>query len=179
MVHSYFARALRTHSSSHELTPDLPRRRREICGGLLRILETRELDSFQMLVTGDASSFVSGCQHSIKRSVARGQVPIKVNQTACTRKIMLTVIWEIGGFHIVDVMPPRGRFNTECFLTRIIDPLLAKVLLEETRSHALRLSVHLDNCRVHSSKPSNSFDENSTLAVPHPPYSPDLTPPDF
>jgi hypothetical protein len=37
----------------HELTPDPRRRRLEICGRLLPILETRGLDLFHMLDTGD------------------------------------------------------------------------------------------------------------------------------
>jgi hypothetical protein len=61
-----------------------------------------------------------------------------------------------------------------------MDLLLAKVSPEEGKSRALRLSVHLDNCPVPSSKASKQYlDENSLAPVPHPPYSPDLPPSGF
>jgi hypothetical protein len=38
-----------------------------------------------------------------------------------TKKPSLTVIWGIDGFHVVDMTPPRGHFNTEDFLLHIAD----------------------------------------------------------
>jgi hypothetical protein len=103
-----------------------------------------------------------------------------VIQTIGTKKVMLTVIWEIDGFHVVDMMPPGRHFNTESFLTHIMDPLLAKVFPEGRKSHALRLSVHFDNCPVHSWNASKQFfDGNSLVVVLHPPYIPDLAPSNF
>jgi hypothetical protein len=43
-----------------------------------------------------------------------------------TKNVMLTVIWRVDGFHVVDMMPPGGRINTKYFLTHIMDSLLAK-----------------------------------------------------
>jgi hypothetical protein len=56
-------------------------------------------------------------------------------------KVMLTVIWGIDGFHVVDVMPSGGHVNTEFFLTHIVDLLLAKVFPEGRNCHAPRLNV--------------------------------------
>jgi hypothetical protein len=72
-----------------------------------------------------------------------------VNRTIGTKKVMLTLIWGIDGFHLVDMMP-LGLFNIEYFLDHIMDLLLAKVFPERRKSHALRPSVHLDHCRVDS-----------------------------
>jgi hypothetical protein len=59
-------------------------------------------------------------------------------------------------------------------------PLVAKVFPEGKQSDALRLSVHLDNCRIHYSNASEQFlDENSFGTVPHPSHSPDLAPSTF
>jgi hypothetical protein len=35
----------------------------------------------------------------------------------------LTVIWRIGEFHVVDMMPLWRRFNTEYVLSHIKDPI--------------------------------------------------------
>jgi hypothetical protein len=92
-------------------------------------------------------------QYSTKWSLARDDVPTRI----CTKKSMLTVFWRIDRFHVAVMMPPGGRFNTEYFLTHITDLLVAKVFPEGRKSHALRLSIHLDNCRVHSSNASKQF----------------------
>jgi hypothetical protein len=92
----------------HKLTRDLRRRRLEIYGRLLPILEATELDSFRMLVTGNESWLVLECQHSAKWGMVRAEVSTRVNQTIGTKKVMLTVIWGMDGFHIVDIMRPRG-----------------------------------------------------------------------
>jgi hypothetical protein len=61
-----------------------------------------------------------------------------------------------------------------------MNPLLAKPFSEGGKSHAPRLSVHLDRYRVLSSNvPSRSFDKISLVTVRHPPYNPDLAPSDF
>jgi hypothetical protein len=44
------------------------------------------------------------------------------------------VIWEIDGFYVGNMMPPGVCFNTEYFLTHIIDPLLAKVFGREGKA---------------------------------------------
>jgi hypothetical protein len=78
-----------------------------------------------MSVTNDKSWFVLEYQHSAKWSVVRDEVPRRVTQTIGTRKVTLTVIWGIDGFHVVDMTPPVGRFNTESFLPHIMDTFLA------------------------------------------------------
>jgi hypothetical protein len=56
-----------------------------------------------------------------------------------------------------------------------LEPLLLAVFPDGRKPHSRRLSLHLDNCRVHRSKTSeNFFTENSIIPVPHPPYSPGL-----
>jgi transposase len=93
---------------------------------------------------------------------------------------MLTVLWRTTGFPVVNLMISQHGFNSEYFITDIMQSLLDKRFPEGRSAHISRLMVHLDNCRVHFSKLSQkSFDENSLRRVPQPPYSPDITPSDF
>jgi hypothetical protein len=77
----------------------------------------------------DESWFVSEHQHSTNSSMARDEVLMRMNQTIVTKKLMLT---DLGteGFHIIDMMPSGAYFNPECFLTQIMDHLLAKLFPE-------------------------------------------------
>jgi hypothetical protein len=93
---------------------------------------------------------------------------------------MLTVIWGIDGFRVIDLMTEQYSYNTQYFLSHVLELLLFAVFPDGRKPHSRSLSLHLGNCCVHRSKASeNFFAENSIIRVPHPPYSPDLAPPDF
>jgi transposase len=93
---------------------------------------------------------------------------------------MLTVIWGTNGFHVVDLMVEGTSFDSRYFIDRVMTALIRKISPSGRKSHAPRLHVHLDNCRVHTSKRANEFFEaNRIVRVPQPPYTPDLAPPDF
>jgi histone-lysine N-methyltransferase SETMAR len=93
---------------------------------------------------------------------------------------MLTVIWGIDGFHVVDLMTSRRSFNYESFVSHVLAPMVAKGFPMGRIPHTRRLQLHLDNCRVHFSKATEQFiTENHIGRVPYPPYSPGLARSDF
>jgi histone-lysine N-methyltransferase SETMAR len=93
---------------------------------------------------------------------------------------MLSVLWGTDEFYTVNMMTERHSYNTQYFVSHILEPLMLAVFPGRRRSHSRLLSLHLDNCRVHRSKVSeNSLAENYIIRVPHLPYSPDLAPSDF
>jgi hypothetical protein len=95
--------------------------------------------------------------HSTKWSASRDDVPRKVKQQTETENFMLTVIWGIDGFHIVDLMTKQYSYNTQYFLRHVLAPLLLTVFPDGDKPHSRQLSLHLDNCRVHRSKISVIF----------------------
>jgi hypothetical protein len=93
---------------------------------------------------------------------------------------MLTVIWGIDSFHVVNLMTSQHSFDSQYFVDHVKIPLVGKVFPNGRNSHARRLSLHLDNCGVHFSKVTERFvAEKHILCVPQLPYSPDLAPSDF
>jgi hypothetical protein len=70
---------------------------------------------------------------------------------------MFAVIWEIDGFHVVDLMSRQHSYNTPYFLSHSLEPLMLAVFLDSRKSHSRRLILHLDFCRAHHSKASESF----------------------
>jgi hypothetical protein len=93
---------------------------------------------------------------------------------------MLPVIWGIYEFHIVDLMTEQHSYNTQYFLSHILEPFLLAVVPDGRKPHSCRLSLHLGSCRVHRSKASeNFFAENYIIQIPHPSYNPDLAHADF
>jgi hypothetical protein len=76
----------------------------ETCRELLPILKAHEKNKSQKFVTGDESLFIWKFRHSPKWSVSRDNVPQKMKQQTGAQKFMLTAIWGIDGFHVVDLM---------------------------------------------------------------------------
>jgi hypothetical protein len=70
---------------------------------------------------------------------------------------MLTVIWEVDDFHIVDLMIPQRCFDSQYFMDNTMIPLVDKVFSKWRNLDAHRLHLHLDNCRVHFSKVNEQF----------------------
>jgi histone-lysine N-methyltransferase SETMAR len=112
--------------------------------------------------------------------ISRDEVPQRVNPTIGTAKFMITVIWDVNGFHVLSLMPSQCRFNAQYSMEHVIAPLVQTVLSQGTIRYTPRLNVHLDNCLARFSKVTEPFFiENQRLHVPHPPYSPDLAASDF
>jgi hypothetical protein len=107
-------------------------------------------------VIGDESSFTLEFHHSLKWSASRDDVPQKVKQQIKT-KIFLVVIWGIDGFHVVDLMTEQHNHNPQYFLSHILEPVLFAVSPDGFKPHFRQLALHLDNCRLHSSKVSEGF----------------------
>jgi hypothetical protein len=88
----------------HELTISLRQIWMETCRDLLPILKAHKKNIFQRFVTGDENWFPLEFHCSLKWSTSRDDVPRKVEQQIGTNKSILTLIWGIDGFRVVDLM---------------------------------------------------------------------------
>jgi hypothetical protein len=139
-----------------------------------------EVSNFREIVAGDESCFTLELSQWAKWSTSREDVPQRVRQQLGRRKFMLTVIWGVDGFHVVDLMTSQRSFDSQYFVDNIMVPLVEKVFPKGRNRHARRLYLHLDNCHVHFSRVAEQFiAQNHTSRVPQPAYSPDLPPSDF
>lgn len=93
------------------------------------------------------------------------------------KKVMVTIIWGIYGFYVVDFKPPSISYDLAYFVNNILIPLSKKNLVrfEEKKKY-----IHLDNSRIHNSKLTcSNYDPLGFKRPPHPDFSPDVTPSDF
>jgi hypothetical protein len=97
-----------------------------------------------------------------------------MNQTIGTKTVMLTMLWGIDRFHIVDMKPPGA------FQHRQLSYSYYGSFAGESLSGGKEKPCTSTECPL--GQLSNSFfecvetfsDENSAVTVPHPPYSPGL-----
>jgi hypothetical protein len=94
----------------------------ETCQELLPVLKTHEKNKHQRFVTRDESWFTLEFHHSTEWNVSRDDAFQKVKQQTGTQKCMLTVIWGIDGFRVVDLMNGQHNYNAQDLLSQLIGP---------------------------------------------------------
>jgi hypothetical protein len=91
-------------------------------------------------------------------------------------KMILNGVWNLHGFHLIDVRRKGSKFNAGHYISHILSPwpeILAPCQ-DDPKTH---LVIDNDNARSHCVKTALLFlDHNSLRRAPHPPDSPDLAP---
>jgi hypothetical protein len=80
-----------------------------------------------------------------------------------TTRFILTLIWRINGFHVVDLMSEQQISNNHYFLSNIMEALLSAIVPDDQKSQSHRPCVHFDNRRVHRSEASDPFGPKMAL----------------
>jgi hypothetical protein len=106
-------------------------------------------------------------------------VPDRERQTVQSPTLMLTIVWNPSGFHIVKALPKGRKFSTQYYTNNILIAISDWRRLAGERSPN-KLWVHADNAPPHNAEVSTDFIALTRMKqAPHPPYSPDLAPADF
>jgi hypothetical protein len=165
--------------SSPLLTPEQKELRVHRAGELLRILAVQSTRQWHDIVTLDESWFYWNSNHGLMWLPPGDAVSDRERYTIQSPKLMLTIVWSPGAFHIVNFLPTGCKFNAQYSTNR----MLLEISGWRRRSSGTRppkLWVHADNVRPHTAKVSmDDIVHNSIKRAPHSPSSPDLAPSDF
>ena len=105
--------------------------------------------------------------------------PKKFKMQPSASKVMATVFWDAKGIIMLDFLPKRSTI-TGVYNANLLDQL--RTAIHEKRRGNLSKGVLLqqDNARVPTCKVAmDALEWNGYELIPHPAYSPDLTPSDF
>ena len=164
----------------HDLSDEMKAKRVSESMQLLDVLRVQKRKGFHRILTGDESWFYLQYDHKHVWSISKEEVPERVSQKIQTKKIMLTVIWNIDQFYIINLMKNNENFNSEYFIHNVIKPLENKLYPQGKKPQETSYIIHIDNARPHNShKATESIVKCGFKRAPHPPYSPDLSPSDF
>jgi hypothetical protein len=102
--------------------------------------------------------------------------PVFLKQTVADQKLMVPVVWNPHGFHVIQSLPKgvksTGRYYSENILSQIAAP-------QDVCNHRKTI-VYADNASLYDAKcVTDSMDYHSLKRVPHPSCSPDLAPSNF
>jgi len=161
----------------YQLTPLRQKNRVEGAQALLMTLNDPEM--LEKTITGDQAWFYLDNPFEEQWTESPSDVSTHVKRTIQSKKVMITVLWGIHGFYLVDPLPDDQTYDSIYFVT-----LLQRLKSILNRSGIFEkdciLSLHLDNAKVHRSQYTNEkVTELGFAMLPHPPYSPDLAPSDF
>ena len=147
---------------------------------LYQIILKAKKNSYRNLITGDQSWFMYKYSQPGRWVLEEDENPTSERDLISSEKVMITIIWGVWGFYIVDMLPEGDHYNSSYFVRHIIKPLgVKKNDIWPGRGQHL-IMLHLDNARVHNStETSYEMKKNKFKRAPHPPYSPDLAPSDF
>jgi hypothetical protein len=163
----------------HFLTIEQKALRVQMAGELLGILSIQSRRQWHDIVTLDESWFYWCSDHDLMWLRPGETVPDRERYTIQSPKLMVTIVWNPNGFHVVDALPKAGKFNAHYYTGNIIYAILIW-RQAEGGTRPSKLWVHADNARPHTAKVSADFMATSGMKrAPHPPYSPDLAPSDF
>jgi histone-lysine N-methyltransferase SETMAR len=130
-------------------------------------------------MTLDKSWFYLHTDHELTWAQPDAEIPEREWHTVQSQKVMFTLVWNSGSFHLVNILPKGFKFNASYYVTQILDPL-SKWRRTQVGRINRRLIAHADNARPHTAKMTSQFmEQNSMQMAPHPAYSPDLAPSDF
>lgn len=92
-------------------------------------------------------------------------------------KLIISIIWGVHGFYVIDTLLSGISFNSSYFIEHILNLLEAvKSDIQQVNSKT-KCYLHLDNCKVHNSMVSEErIKAIGFLRTPYPPYSSDIAP---
>jgi hypothetical protein len=73
------------------------------------------------------------------------QPPERVKYMTGDRKMMVTIVWNPQGFHLVNALPKGQKFNAHYYIDRMLQPLLKS----RSTGRGPGLIIHADNARSH------------------------------
>ncbi|CAK9808456.1 Histone-lysine N-methyltransferase SETMAR [Anthophora quadrimaculata] len=163
----------------HDLTEKNLLDRISICDSLYK--RNEETSFLKQLVTGDEKWIIYKNIERERSWGKRDEPPLITPKAGLhPKKAMLCVWWDWKGILYYELLPYNETINSEKYCSQL-DKL--KTAIEQKRPEiANRKGVifHQDNARPHVSLTTRQkLLELGWDVLPHPPYSPDLAPPDF
>lgn len=168
----------------HLLTPEQKRGRVEKASALLLKYKNKDPRRIKEVVTGDETwlyFFEPDNKENNKMWVGENNArPVIARRNRSVRRVMYALFFDSDGI-VAQVPVPEhssvtGTFYKENVLSVIIDHYTAK----RPRTGARGIKLLHDNAPAHRSAVVQEYlKENHIEVLPHPPYSPDLSPCDF
>lgn len=142
--------------------------------------ELKKASKEKLIITGD-ETWVYFDNPPCAKWVEPGGSPTKRQKRVLTnRKCMLVAFFSRVGIEYTTFVPEGETMTADYFCQYCLKPMKEKITKRRPMSGIRDVKFHFDNARIHTAKKTKSFLETEGfVVVPHPPYSPDISPCDF
>jgi hypothetical protein len=113
-------------------------------------------------VTLDESWFYLHTGHELIWAQPDAEIPEQERHIVRYQKLMLTRVWNPGGFHLVNILPKGFKFKASYYVTQILDPLSKWRRTQVGRTNR-KLIVHADKAHPHTAKMTSQFMEQNSM----------------
>lgn len=163
----------------HELSPENKKKRVQMSQGILEILE-KSPNNFINVLSGD-EIWIFWENYNLSQWLPQGSKrPIVPKQTINSKKTMFSIFFSLRGFIVVKNLPNDEKFNSTFMIETILPEIDNKMKIYRPKSAAKGIFIHMDNAPCHNSKATiEEITKYGMIRLPHPPYSPDISPCDF
>ena len=164
----------------HKLTEENKANRERICSELLTM---HDQSSFlHQIITVDEVWLMwdnGGTSYHNRSWFGAGDQPTtSIRSTLTPRKNLATIFWDKKGIILFDVLPRNTSITSEIYCAQL--DKLAIAVQNKRRRTLDNLLLLQDNARPHTAAATRDKLQQLRLkALPHPPYSPDLSPSDY
>jgi histone-lysine N-methyltransferase SETMAR len=164
----------------HFLSPAQKVPRVEASKSMLRVLQDAESNNLKGIATSDDSWFRYCYPSSTMFARAPSEVIPRTRQTIGAKRTMITIFFTAHQLILLGVLSKGSKFNQHYFIDSVFPDLQMENLNSRRRIPHGTFWVNMDNSICHNgSKVVSKFDKHHIARLPHPPYSPDLSPCDF
>jgi hypothetical protein len=122
----------------------------------LHVLSVQMARQWHNIVTVDESWIDLYCEHDLMWMDPGEIVPDRGRETVQSPTLMLTIVWNPSGFHIVKALPKGGKFSAQYYRNNILLVVSDWRRLARERSPN-KLWAHADNGRPDNAKVSTDF----------------------
>ena len=167
------------HWIPHDLTEIQKEQRVQQSKQLLSILQSLSAKQTMKVITADESWFFLWYGSDGFWSYG-GKKPENTLHTIGDEKVMFFTSFSNKGIVYVNVLPPNETFTGEYFANKILPHLKAAANKIKGSVSSYKVRLHMDNAKPHNSIiAQQKMKELHIERLPHPPYSPDISPNDF
>ena len=164
----------------HLLTDDKRSQRVEEAKRILNTLEKAQRSHNNNIITGDESWFYYTNEPKARWILSGEKIETRVDDNRFQRKKMVTIFIKKNGTFFVDLMPCDQTFDSNYFINVIIPQINNLAFPNGYSKGQKKAFVHFDNASSHKSViTKNTLKQYPFNIIPHPPYSPDISPLDF
>jgi len=138
-----------------------------------------DLKILKKTITGDQAWFYFDNPAEEQWAASPEDVQRNASRTLQSKKVMVTILWGLDGYYIVEALPVGQQYNS-IYFAKLLHKLRDHLNKRKGFKRYKLLYLHLDNAKVHRSHYTiEKAEELGFEMLPHPPYSPDLAPSDF